>query len=166
MPDGRPVNVYVGLGSNLDADRRLREAVRSLQEAFGALRCSFVYRTAAVGAPAPDYLNAAVAFATAIAAADVKARLVAIEDVARRSRSQPRGPVCALDLDLLLYGRRVDAPQRLPHPDVLRRAHVLAPLADIAARLVHPLTGESIEELWTAAAAGAQITTIGPLGEW
>ncbi|HET7132482.1 MAG TPA: 2-amino-4-hydroxy-6-hydroxymethyldihydropteridine diphosphokinase, partial [Gammaproteobacteria bacterium] len=135
MPDGRPVDVYVGLGSNLDAERRLREAARSLEAEFGALRCSFVYRTAAVGAPAPDYLNAAVAFATAIAAADVKARLVAIEDAARRSRSQPRGPVCALDLDLLLHGRRVDAAQRLPHPDVLRRAHVLAPLGDIAAGL-------------------------------
>jgi 2-amino-4-hydroxy-6-hydroxymethyldihydropteridine diphosphokinase len=164
MPDGRPVDVYVGLGSNLDADRRLREAVRSLETEFGTLRRSAVYRTPAIGAPAPDYLNAAVAFSTALPAADVKARLVAIEDKARRSRSQPRGPVCALDLDLLLHGRRVDAAQRLPHTDVLRRAHVLAPLADIAAALVHPLTGESIETLWAAQAGGARIAKVGPLG--
>ncbi|HET8695866.1 MAG TPA: 2-amino-4-hydroxy-6-hydroxymethyldihydropteridine diphosphokinase [Gammaproteobacteria bacterium] len=163
MPDGRGVDVYVGLGSNLDADRRLREAVTSLEAEFGTLRRSAVYRTAAIGAPAPDYLNAAVAFSTALAAADVKARLVTIEDQARRSRSQPRGPVCALDLDLLLHGRRVDAAQRLPHPDVLRRAHVLAPLADIAPALVHPLTGESIETLWAAQAAGARIAKAGPL---
>ena len=49
MPDGRPVDVYVGLGSNLDADRRLREAVGSLEAEFGPLRCSAVYRTPAIG---------------------------------------------------------------------------------------------------------------------
>ena len=164
MPDGRPVDVYVGLGSNLDADRRLREAVGSLEAEFGPLRCSAVYRTPAIGAPAPDYLNAAVALRTHLPAGELKARLVAIEDAAGRSRSQPRGAVCALDLDLLLHGRRVDAAQRLPHADVLRRAHVLAPLADIAPGVAHPLTGEAIEELWAACAAGAQLTKIGPLG--
>src|SRR5262252_5729012 len=110
--------IFVGLGSNLDADRRLREAVRTLETAFGPLRRSAVYLTPAVGGPAPDYLNAAVAFNSDLSADDVKARLVEIEDAARRNRSQPRaGAVVGLDLDLLLYGRRVDARQRLPHGD-------------------------------------------------
>lgn len=162
--DAHPVDVYVGLGSNLDADRRLREAAQGLEAEFGPLRRSAVYCTAAVGAPAPDYLNAVVAFSTELPPQDVKARLVAIEDAARRKRSQPRVPVVALDLDLLLYGRRVDAQQRLPHADVLSRAHVLAPLADIAPDLVHPLTGERIEHAWAAQARGVELTKVGPLG--
>jgi 2-amino-4-hydroxy-6-hydroxymethyldihydropteridine diphosphokinase len=122
-----------------------------------------VYRTPAVGPPAPDYLNAAVAFRAVLPVDDIKARLVSIENAAGRSRARPRGAVCELDLDLLLYGRRVDARQRLPHPDVLVRAHVLAPLADIAADLVHPLTGQRIADAWAASARGAGIVNVGPL---
>jgi 2-amino-4-hydroxy-6-hydroxymethyldihydropteridine diphosphokinase len=158
MPD-----VYVGLGSNLDAERRLREAAAALEAEFGTLRCSEVYRTAAVGAPAPDYLNAVVAFSSSAPPEAVKARLVEIEDAARRSRSQPPSPVCALDLDLLLYGGRVDADQRLPHDDLLRRAHVLAPLVDLAAELEHPLTGEPLGRAWAAQAGAVEIAKAGRL---
>ena len=160
MPD-----VYVGLGSNVDAGRSLESAASALEAEFGPLRRSAVYRSEAVGAPAPDYSNAAVGFSTALAPPALKARLVAIEEAAGRSRGEPRGVLCALDLDLLLYGRRVDARRRLPHPDVLRRAHVLAPLADIASGLVHPLTGERIAELWAAHEPGARIKRAGSLGE-
>jgi 2-amino-4-hydroxy-6-hydroxymethyldihydropteridine diphosphokinase len=160
MPD-----IYVGLGSNLDADRRLREAAQTLESEFGPLRRSPVYRTAAVGGPAPDYLNAAVAFSSGLSADDVKARLVEIEDAARRSRSQPLGAaLIGLDLDLLLYGRRVDARQRLPHGDVLVRAHVLVPLADIGSELVHPLTGERIADARAALGSAAELVKVGPLG--
>jgi 2-amino-4-hydroxy-6-hydroxymethyldihydropteridine diphosphokinase len=156
--------IYVGLGSNLDADRRLREAARALEAAFGPLRRSPVYRTPAVGQPAPDYLNAVVAFSSGVSADDVKARLVEIEDAARRSRSQPlTSLVVGLDLDLLLYGGRVDARQRLPHRDVLVRAHVLVPLNDIASDLVHPLTGERIADALAALGRGAEIAKVGPL---
>ncbi|HZF29253.1 MAG TPA: 2-amino-4-hydroxy-6-hydroxymethyldihydropteridine diphosphokinase [Gammaproteobacteria bacterium] len=162
--DAHHIDVYVGLGSNLDADRRLRAAAEALEAEFGPLRRSAVYRSPAVGWPAPDYLNAAVAFATTLPPEEVKTRLVALEDVARRSRSQPPHPMCPLDLDLLLYGRRVNAQQRLPHADVLSRAHVLAPLADIAPDLVHPLTGERIEHAWAARGHGVELTKVGPLG--
>jgi len=158
------VEIYVGLGSNLDAERRLREAAQALEVAFGPLRRSAVYRTPAVGAPAPDYLNAAVAFSSDLSPDDVKARLVEIEDAARRRRSQPPSAICGLDLDFLLYGRRVDARQRLPHRDVLARAHVLVPLADIAADLVHPLTGVRIADACAALGRGAELPNVGPLG--
>jgi len=65
---------------------------------------------------------------------------------------------------LLLYGRRVDARQRLPHRDVLVRAHVLVPLADIASDLVHPLTGERIADVCAALGRGAELAKVGPLG--
>ena len=41
----------------------------------------------------------------------------------------------------------------LPHPDILDKAYVLAPLADIAADLRHPVTGQTIGELWARMAA-------------
>jgi 2-amino-4-hydroxy-6-hydroxymethyldihydropteridine diphosphokinase len=36
----------------------------------------------------------------------------------------------------------------LPRPDLLRRAYMLGPMADIAGDVVHPLTQKTISELW------------------
>ena len=70
-----------------------------------------------------------------------------------------------LDLDLLLYGRRVDPGRCLPHADVLRRAFVLAPLAELAPRLEHPLTGQPYAHAWKVLAArgACGVTRVGTL---
>jgi 7,8-dihydro-6-hydroxymethylpterin-pyrophosphokinase len=36
----------------------------------------------------------------------------------------------------------------VPHPDMLNRDFVLAPLAEIAAKFVHPVAHKTIEVLW------------------
>ncbi|EQD63396.1 2-amino-4-hydroxy-6-hydroxymethyldihydropteridine pyrophosphokinase, partial [mine drainage metagenome] len=36
----------------------------------------------------------------------------------------------------------------LPRPDLLKRAYMLGPLADLAPALVHPTVHSTIEELW------------------
>ncbi|HVJ31235.1 MAG TPA: 2-amino-4-hydroxy-6-hydroxymethyldihydropteridine diphosphokinase, partial [Gammaproteobacteria bacterium] len=56
--------VFIGAGSNSGPERRLRGALAELARRFGPLRCSSVYRGAAVGVPAADYLNLVVALAT------------------------------------------------------------------------------------------------------
>ena len=58
----------------------------------------------------------------------------------------------SLDLDLLLYGERVDPVQRLPRDDVLKYPFALAPLAELAAGLIHPVTGGAIGEAWRSMA--------------
>ena len=116
----------------------MRAAVAALERAFGTLRCSTVYRSVAVGASAPDYLNLAVAFDCRLGADAVKSALIETEAALGRTREGPRSSLCAIDLDLLIHGRRVDAQRRLPHPDVLRRAFVLAPLAELAPELFIP----------------------------
>ena len=136
--------VYVGAGSNSEPVVRLRAAVAALERAFGPVRCSAVYRSVAVGPPAPDYLNLAVAFDAQRGPDAVKSVLVEIEATVGRMREEPRSALCAIDLDLLIHGCRVDAQRRLPHPDVLRRAFVLGPLAELAPDFVHPVTGECL----------------------
>jgi 2-amino-4-hydroxy-6-hydroxymethyldihydropteridine diphosphokinase len=156
MPD-----VYVGVGSNQDAERKLGFARAELQRAFGTVRCSGVYRSAAVGFEAPDYLNMVIGVRTDAGPDAVRAELRAIEERAGRSRPSPPAAVCAMDLDLLLYGPLVDAARGLPHRDILRRAFVLAPLAELAPDLKHPLTGEPLEQAWDALRSrGASITRI------
>jgi 2-amino-4-hydroxy-6-hydroxymethyldihydropteridine diphosphokinase len=132
--------VFIGAGSNADPERRLRGALAELARRFGTVRSSSVYRSAAVGVPAADYSNVVVAFATELPLDALRAELRAIEALAGRTRADPA--VCELDLDLLLYGRRVDAAQGLPRPGLMAQPFVLVPLAELAPKLVHPVTGE------------------------
>jgi 2-amino-4-hydroxy-6-hydroxymethyldihydropteridine diphosphokinase len=162
--------VYVGAGSNLGAAERLRGAVAALERAFGTVHCSSVYSSAAVGAAAPDYLNLVAAFDSERPAGALKSELGAIE--AALGRTREREPVaggsalCALDLDLLMHGSRVDAELRLPHPDLLRRAFVLAPSAELAPNLRHPVSGERLDRAWARLAASLPaIERIGSLSQ-
>ena len=132
--------VFIGAGSNADPARRLRFAVTELERRFGVLRCSNVYRGAAVGVPAADYLNLAVAVRTELSVDSVRDELRALEDRAGRRRTDPA--VSELDLDLLVYGSRVDAERRLPRPRLFTLPFVVVPLADVAPELVHPVTRE------------------------
>jgi 2-amino-4-hydroxy-6-hydroxymethyldihydropteridine diphosphokinase len=156
MPD-----VLVGVGSNADRERGLKLAAAELAQRFGALRCSSVYRSESVGIPGPDYLNMAVAFASAEPVDLVRDALRAIEARAGRRRDDPR--ICALDLDLLCYGACVDAVRRLPRPGMFSQPFVLAPLAEVVPDFADPLTGRSTSAAWQEAAPLAAIENVGPL---
>ena len=132
--------VFIGAGSNADPERRLRVALAELERRFGAVRCSSIHRSAAVGRPGADYSNLVVALKTELPVDSLRDELRAIETLAGRTRAD--AAVCELDLDLLLYGSRVDPERRLPRPGVLTLPFVRVPLAELAPKLAHPLTGE------------------------
>lgn len=139
---------FVALGANLGEPlttlRGAREALGTLGTLTGM---SHLYRTAPVGGPAgqPDYLNAAVRLETDFAPAALLAALHATEARAGRVRRE-RWEARPLDLDLVLYGSRVQEEPglTLPHPRAWDRAFVLAPLADLDPGLRHPVTGETV----------------------
>jgi 2-amino-4-hydroxy-6-hydroxymethyldihydropteridine diphosphokinase len=140
--------VFVGAGSNADPGRRLRGAVQELTRRFGAVRCSNVYRSAAIGGgSAADYSNLVVQLTTDVAVDALRDELRAIEQLAGRSRAEPT--VCELDLDLLVYGQCVDAPRWLPRPGLYTLPFVVGPLAELAPELAHPVTGERCRVAWT-----------------
>jgi len=152
--------VFIGAGSNADPERRLRFAVAELERRFGALRCSHVYRSAAVGVPAADYLNLVAALVTELAVDPLREVLLAIEAAAGRTRLSPA--VCELDLDLLLHGERVDVERRVPRARLFEQAFVLAPLAELKPELRHPVTGERCGAAARRLARGS-VVDCGPL---
>lgn len=146
------VPVYVAAGSNVEAERHLTFAVRELGREFGPLAVSRAYRNTAVGFDGPDFINLVAGFRTALALEQVIARLQDIERRCGRPADAPKWAPRTMDLDILLYGDRVvDEPGReLPRPDLLRRAYMLGPLAEIAPQLLHPTAHRTIGELWAA----------------
>jgi 2-amino-4-hydroxy-6-hydroxymethyldihydropteridine diphosphokinase len=145
--------VFIGAGSNADPERRLSLALAELERRFGSVRRSSVYRSAATGAAAADYLNLVAAFDTELAVDPVGEQLRAIETLAGRTRTD--AAVCELDLDLLMYGGCVDAARRLPRPGLFVLPFVLVPLAELAPELAHPVTGQRCGTMAHAAARGS-----------
>lgn len=155
------VDVYVGIGSNIDPERELIEGVRALREAFGDLQVSSVYRSPAFGFEGHDFLNVVAVFDSRLPADEIEARLDAIETAGNRGHGAGRFAPRALDCDLLMVGTRVDASRRLPRDDVVRYPFVLGPLAEIAPQLRHPLDGRTFAEHWTHRRAGAALQRVG-----
>jgi hypothetical protein len=94
------------------------------------------------------FLNAAVSLETTLAPEQLHALLRRIElDLGRRSAE--RWAARPIDLDLLLFDEQVINTQALavPHPRMAFRRFVLAPAAEVAADMVHPLIGWTIGEL-------------------
>ena len=145
--------VAVALGTNLgNREQILGEAVSALSEVLDHLAVSSWQQTRPVGvAPQPDFLNGAATGHTALSARALLERLLAIEQRFGRERPFPGAPR-TLDLDLVLYGSAViDEPDlHVPHPRFRDRRFVLAPLAEIAADWVDPVTGKTVGELLAA----------------
>jgi 2-amino-4-hydroxy-6-hydroxymethyldihydropteridine diphosphokinase len=94
-------------------------------------------------------LNAVAEVETELPPRDLLELLLEVEGRLGRTRAGPRWGPRAIDLDLLLYGdETIDEPGlTVPHPRLHERAFVLEPLCDLAPRLVHPVLGQSVEEL-------------------
>jgi 2-amino-4-hydroxy-6-hydroxymethyldihydropteridine diphosphokinase len=144
--------VYLSLGSNIEPERHLREAIDELRAQFGELQVSSVLRTEAVGFEGPAFLNLAVGLDTDWTPRRLDRWLHALEDRHGRRRDVARYSSRTLDIDIVLFGDQVvSGPGHLRIPrDELEHAFVLAPLAEIAPHAVHPVSGVTLGELWRA----------------
>jgi 2-amino-4-hydroxy-6-hydroxymethyldihydropteridine diphosphokinase len=143
--------VYVAAGSNVEPERRIAQAVAELKREFPGVRFSSWYRNRAEGFEGDDFINLVAGFTTAVPVHGVLERLHAIERRCGRGREAPRWAPRSMDLDVLLYGDLVCEEEglKLPRPDLLKRAYMLGPLAELAPRLRHPTAALAIGELWS-----------------
>jgi len=157
-------DVYIGVGSNIDAQQNLTSAIDVLQERMGVVELSCTYRNPPVGFDGDDFLNLVLRLHSGAGPIAVEKILSEIERCAGRARTgQGPGPR-SLDLDLLFYGSVVDAELRLPHEDVLKYPFVLRPLAELAPTLPHPITGIPVAQSWLEMApTNPPLTDVGPL---
>ena len=142
--------VAVSIGSNLDRERNVKDALAVLAKIFGKLSYSPVYESAAYGFHGPPFYNHVVVFETSLDVFAVREKIQAIENQQGREMGENRSGSRSLDLDLLLYDDAVFHDQGLdvPRREIFNHAYVLKPLADLLPATPHPVTGESFADIW------------------
>ena len=111
---------------------------------------STVYQNPAVGpTPQLDFLNAAALIETDLPAEAIRHHLRHIEADSNRVRTQNKYAPRTLDLDLCILGNQViEGPElTLPDPELLNRAHLAVPMAELAPSFPHPTTGETLQSI-------------------
>ena len=158
--------ILIAAGSNLpfcglDSQHIVLKAIQALGRMSHLKTVSSLYESPAWPDPSdPPFVNAVAEIGTNLSPEALLAALHALEAGFGRRRSVRNAPR-TLDLDLLAYHDEVRPHEAggagglvLPHPRLAERAFVTVPLAEIAPRWRHPVTGETALDLKTGSGEG------------
>lgn len=147
--------VVVALGANVGPSvRNIQDALARLEQSLGVrVRASSCWETEPVDCPpgSPPFVNAAAVF-RAPAGHTPESLLRLLQQIEKEFGRRPKQVLNEprpLDLDLITFGEVVCSTPNLtlPHPRAKMRRFVLAPLAELAPRLVLPGGSETVSEL-------------------
>lgn len=150
----KKTTAHIGLGSNLgERATTLMKAVQMLDDLPGidVHRISQFIETNPVGpSEQGKYLNAAAEIETTLSPQKLLSVMHEVEEALGRDRSAEKrwGPRTC-DLDMLLFGTVIiNTPEvTVPHPRLHQRLFVLHAMVEIAADVVHPVLGKTMQEL-------------------
>ncbi len=142
---------FIAIGSNIDPETNVKNAVRLLAEHATITQISTVYRTLPLERPeqAPFY-NCVVEIQTALSPRELKFQaLRSIEAQINRQRTSDKYAPRTIDLDLILYEGLVldESDLVLPDPEISRRFFLAIPLAELDPDLIIPGSDMFISDL-------------------
>ena len=159
-------DVYLLVGSNIDREQNLPQAIRLLQTMSELVAVSPVYESAPVGlTEQPPFFNAAAHIRTPLSPSAIKqANIQVIEKQLNRVRQTDKNAPRTIDIDIVLFNQEIltyDG-RHVPDPDLLLFAHVAVPMADLAPNLHHPETDETLKEIANRLVAAADTPPLIP----
>jgi len=144
--------IFVLLGSNIDKEKNLPEAVGYLEDWCQVKAISDVYETCPVGLEdQPIFFNAAVLVESSLDARQFRRDVLEkIESRLNRVRTSDKNAPRTIDADLILFNDDIfdlDADHHIPDPDLLLHLHVIVPVAELEPDFIHPEISESLSTI-------------------
>jgi len=143
--------VFVSIGSNIEPERHIQNALQKLENDFQNLKASSIYSSKSVGFEGGDFLNLMISFDVDLSPTELYDYLRKLEDAEGRER--PNGKAWdsrTLDLDIMLFDDLVGqfGKVELPSQEIERYLHVYQPLIELQSDICNPLTNKpySIQE--------------------
>jgi 2-amino-4-hydroxy-6-hydroxymethyldihydropteridine diphosphokinase len=146
--------VYLSLGSNMgDRAGNIMKAIEGMRtRGLRVTRQSSLYETEPVDVRGGWFLNCVIEVETDMMPRQLMNALLGIErSLGRRRPAVSEGVKDSrtIDIDILTFGSSVvHAPElEIPHPRMAERRFVLAPFAEVAPELKHPVIKRTIAQL-------------------
>lgn len=147
-------HIYFGLGTNLgNKEQNLDLAINKIKEQIGkVISLSAFHHSEPWGFDSQNsFLNAVVCIETTLTPAELLEKTKNIEKELGRKAKSIDGAYSdrLIDLDILIYDNLIlNTPElTIPHPLMQQRLFVMEPLCEIAPQLIHPQTGETMQDI-------------------
>ncbi|MDM8518576.1 2-amino-4-hydroxy-6-hydroxymethyldihydropteridine diphosphokinase [Anaerolineales bacterium HSG6] len=143
---------YLSLGSNIAPETNIVAAVEQLARRSSLLAVSSVWETVPIGVTTsqPNFLNAVVLIQTPLSAEALKYQLLTdIEQTMGRVRHQDKYAPRTIDIDIMLFNQQIltIGVRKIPNTEIMERAFVAIPLAEVAPDYQHPQTKQTLREI-------------------
>ncbi|MDR3575239.1 MAG: 2-amino-4-hydroxy-6-hydroxymethyldihydropteridine diphosphokinase [Anaerolineaceae bacterium] len=135
-------HAYLLLGSNIEPEANLGEAIRRLRRVVQIEAISTAWESLADGSPGPNFLNCAIEISTKLNATELKDKILRpIEQELGRIRTRDKNAPRTIDIDIMVFDREIyDTGLWL---DVYRAL----PVAELLPDLRDPQTGLALKEI-------------------
>lgn len=144
------VRAFIAVGSNINPEKNVKEALRRLTIRERIKGVSTVYLNEALNRPEqPPYYNCVVEIQTQSSPGELRNALRDIEANLGRVRTEDKYAARSIDLDLILYGDVTIESQdlRLPDPEIFKRPFLAIPLQELAPDLTLSGSGMNISQI-------------------
>lgn len=142
---------YLSLGGNIEPAANMRAAFHLLAEQTDLVAVSTVWETRPLGpSKQPNYLNCAAIVDTPLSAVHLRESVLrGIEAQLGRVRQADKFAPRPMDIDIMFFNEDILTlgQRHIPDAEVLERAFVAIPLAELAPDYVHPETGQTLREI-------------------
>lgn len=131
--------VYLNLGSNIEPEKNILQAIKLLKENGKVESISSVWESESVGYAGANFLNLCILFLTDLQPDELKEKVIRpIENELGRVRDDDKNAPRSIDIDIVLFN------ETSYHINTWKYAFVIVPLAELIPDFEHPFEKKSL----------------------